>query len=192
MSFISRPASGSASSIISTSTQSPHIFEATNVLSPHINASSSNLLQTRAVSNGQHISSSNQIFEHNDPRLLHGDTYLHSVPVPIPAPGSRAPPGTHIMSSSMSNSNPSLYGGVIARGIEDNGMDSPTYIQLDSNPGGVLSSSGSYTSTGNTIYSTTLNSLSGGGVIAGIGNKSSVEYTELPIYGIKSNPSSHR
>ena len=72
----------------------------------------------------------------------------------------------------------------------------PTYIQLESSSGGIIPPSGSYSPQGNAIYSTTPISLSGGGVIGNIGNKTSIEYSDVPvdpsIYAIKSNPSSHR
>ena len=195
MTLVPRSISSSASSasIIPTSTQPPQIFETINPLPSHFNHSSSHLSHGRIIHNGSHGASSNPLFEHPDPRLLHGDTYLQPISTPISTPNSG---GGHAISSAVSGSNPSLYSGAIARGIEDNGMDSPTYIQLESSSGGMLQASGSYSPAGNAIYSTTPISLSGGGVIGNIGHKASIEYSDVPvdpsIYAIKSNPSSHR
>ena len=193
MTLIPRSLSSSVSSasIISTSTQPPQIFETIHQLPLHFNNSSSHLSHGRIIHNGSHGASSNPLFEHSDPRLLHGDTYLQ----PISTPNSGGAGGGHAISSAVSGSNPSLYSGAIARGIEDNGMDSPTYIQLESSSGGMLRTSGSYSPAGNAIYSTTPISLSGVGVIGNMGHKASIEYSDVPvdpsIYAIKSNPS-HR
>ena len=114
----------------------------------------------------------------------------------LSTPNSGGAAGTHAISSAVSGSNPSLYSGAIGRGIEDNGMDSPTYIQLESSSGGMLPANGSYSPAGNAIYSTTPISLSGGGMIGNIGHTTSIEYSDVPvdpsIYAIKSNPASHR
>ena len=198
MTLVPRSISSSVSSasIIPTSTHPPQIFETINPLPPHFNNSSSHLAHGRIIHNGSHGASSNPLFEHSDPRLLHGDTYLQPISTPISTPNSGVSGVGHPISSAVSGSNPSLYSGVIARGIEDNGMDSPTYIQLESSSGGIISASGSYSPAGTAIYSTTPISLSGGGVIGNIGHKPSNEYSDLPvdpsIYAIKSNPSSHR
>ena len=174
----------SSNAINSTMAQSPQMFDSINPLPSSSNSSSSHHSTGRMMSNGSNgSSSSNPIFDHSDPRLMHGDAYLQ----PISSSNS----SHHGISSAVSGSNPSLY-----RSIEDNGMDSPTYIQLGSSDGAVLPPGGSYSPVNNSIYSTNSGSLSGGGVIGGLGNKQSIEYPDVPldpsIYAIKSNPSSHR
>ena len=117
-----------------------------------------NSRQGRINPNTIHGTSSGPVFEHSDPRLLHGDAYLQPISTPISTPHSGGQPGgVHVISSSVSVSNHSLYSGLVGRGIDDNGMDSPTYIQLESSSGAVLPPGGSYSPAGNAIYSTTPN-----------------------------------
>ena len=189
-------APSSSASILPTSTHQSQIFESINSLPPHFHTSSSpHISHGRIISNSVHGPSSSQLFDHPDPRLLHGDAYLQSISTPISTPHSGVPPGPHVISSSVGGSNPSLYSG-IGRGIDESGMDSPTYIQLESSSGAGLPPGGSYSPAGNAIYSTTPISLSGGSSIGSIGNKQPIEYSDVPvdpsIYAIKSNPSAHR
>ena len=171
--------SSSSSSINPSSTQPHQIFESINPIPSHFNISSSNVSHSRPIHNGSHGASSSPIFEHPDPRLMHGDTYLQPMTAPISTPHVGGSAASHIIpSAALSGSNPSLY----RRGIDDNGMDSPTYIQLESSAGAMLPSGGSYSPAGNASYSTTPISLSG------------VQFdvpVDPSIYAIKSNPS-HR
>ena len=183
MAVISRSTSSSSNAINSTMSQSPQMFDSSSTLPPNFTSSSSHPQTGRMMSNSSNGSSSNPVFDHSDPRLMHGDAYLQ----PIPTSNT----SVHGMSSAVGGSNPSLY-----RSIEDNGMDSPTYIQLGSSDGAILPPGGSYSPVSNSIYSSNAASLSGGGVIGSLGNKQSIDYHDIPvdpsIYAIKSNPSSHR
>ena len=71
------PSSSSSASIIPTSAQPPQIFESINSLPPHYNNSPSHISHGRMIQNGSH--GANPLYEHPDPRLLHGDTYLQSI-----------------------------------------------------------------------------------------------------------------
>ena len=178
MTLVSRSGSSSSNAINSTMAQSPQMFDPTN-----FNSSSSHFPHGRMMSNGSNPSSSHTVYDHSDPRLMHGDAYLQPI--------STSSSSHHGMSSAVGGSNPSLY-----RNIDENGMDSPTYIQLGSSDGAVLPPGGSYSPVGNSIYSTTPISLPGGATIGSIGPKQTIDYSDLPvdpsIYAIKSNPSSHR
>ena len=182
------PRSGSSNAANSTMAQSPQMFDSIHSLPSNFNTSSSQLSHSRMMSNSSNASSSsNPVFDHSDPRLMHGDAYLQPISTSISTSNS----SHHGISSAVSGSNPSLY-----RSIDDNGMDSPTYIQLESSGGAILPPGGSYSPVGNSIYSTTPISLSGGNVIGNLGHKQSIDYSDVPvdpsIYAIKSNPSSHR
>ena len=182
-------APSSSTSLMHTSNSQPQIYESISSLPPHFHPTP-HLSQNRVITCANPGVSSAQIFEHSDPRLLHGDTYLQPISTPISIPHS-APP-THVISS-VTGSNPSLYSGI--NRIDDNGMDSPTYIQLDSSSGNVLPPSGppsgSYSPAPNTIYSTT---ISGGN--GSFGHKPQIEYSDVAIdpsiYAVKSFPSVQR
>ena len=192
------PIPSSSAPIVQTSGHQTPIFESISSLPPHFQAaSSSHLSQGRINPNTIHGTSSGPVFEHSDPRLLHGDAYLQPISTPISTPHSGGQPGgVHVISSSVSGSNPSLYSGLVGRGIDDNGMDSPTYIQLESSSGAVLPPGGRYSPAGNAIYSATPISLSGGSIVGNLGHKPPIEYSDVPLdpsmYAIKSNPSTHR
>ena len=179
----------SSTSLMHTSNSQPQIYESISSLPPHFHPTP-HLSQNRVITCANPGVSSAQIFEHSDPRLLHGDTYLQPISTPISIPHS-APP-THAISS-VTGSNPSLYSSI--NRIDDNGMDSPTYIQLDSSSGNVLPPSGppsgSYSPAPNTIYSAT---ISGGN--SSFGHKPQIEYSDVAIdpsvYAVKSFPSVQR